>query len=62
MFTYNFFTFLFNCYIDIIKFANILLNDFIKFVPPKLYYFLIGKAYSIDNYEMENVLTCLATY
>ena len=24
--------------------------------------FFIGKAYSIDNSEMANVLTCLATY
>ena len=30
-----------------------------EFVPPKLYYFLIGKAYSIDNCEMANVLTYL---
>ena len=28
----------------------------------KLYYFFIGKPYSIDNYEMANVSTCLATY
>ena len=25
-------------------------------------YFFIGKAYSIDNCEMANALTCLATY
>ena len=29
---------------------------------PKLYCFFIGKAYSIDDCEMANVLTCLATY
>ena len=33
-----------------------------EFVPPKLYYFFICKSYCIDNYEMANVLTCLAVY
>ena len=57
-----FFTFLLNCDTDIINFANILLNDFVDFVPPKNYYFFIGKVYSVDNYEMANILTWLATY
>ena len=30
-----------------------------EFVPPKCYYFFIGKTYSIDNYEMTNVLNML---
>ena len=62
MCTYKFLIFLFNCYIDIMKFTNTLLNDLRNFCHRKPYYFFICKPFSIDNYEMTNVLTCSATY
>ena len=54
-----FLTFLFDCYIDIIKSANILLNDWWTLCHQQ---FFTGKPYSIDNYEIANVSTCLTTY
>ena len=47
------------------KLANILLNGLWNLCHQNFIIFsslFIGKAYSIDNCEMANVLTCLATY
>ena len=61
MFADKFLISLSNCYIDIIKFTNTLLND-LRNLTHQNFFFFIGKAYSIDIYEMPNVLTYLATY